>query len=88
MRALEREIGVWPRRRTAATARVCNEEIGSKAHASRRGRLAYESGSGYAGQILHQSYPVTDSSWSVGAWAPNVTSLGWQVLAFAICVRL
>jgi hypothetical protein len=35
-----------------------------------------------------RAIPVTGSLWSVGAWAPNVTSLGWQVLAFVICVRL
>jgi hypothetical protein len=49
-------------------------------------RTTYLPGSGRAGQVVYQSYPATDDSWTASADAPSVTAIGWAISVWAICI--
>ena len=50
-------------------------------------RLTYPPGSGGSGQVIHNSYPNTSSSWTVSAGVPP-TSFPWVLSAYVVCGAL
>ena len=48
-------------------------------------RLTYPPGSGYSGQVIHNSYADTASSWSVSARVPTLTTNPWVLSAYVVC---
>ena len=51
------------------------------------GSIHYSQGTGSTGQTVYQSYPVTETSWSVSASTPNPPTGPWQVVGYAICAN-
>jgi hypothetical protein len=52
------------------------------------GRITFVPGSGSVGQAIANSYPDTETSWSVSAVSPNPAAAGWQLIGYAVCAAL